>query len=72
MAGRLYYGAFSMTVINCLVLDRSTLGARVETPIMMQVPDLFKIQIGDEDIRYARRCWSRGNAIGLEFIAPFS
>lgn len=73
IAGKLYYGAFNLTVVNCLVLDLSTLGARVETPIMTQLPELFKIQIGDGDnIRDARRCWSRGNAVGLEFITPMN
>ncbi len=67
-AGKLYYGAFSPTVVNCLMIDLSTKGARVETSVMTQVPELFKIQVGDAPVRLARRCWTRGNAIGLEFL----
>ncbi|MGE4482852.1 hypothetical protein [Acidocella sp.] len=68
--GKLYFGAFSPTVVDCLVIDLTANGARVETPEMTQVPELFKIQIGDAPARRARRCWAHGNAIGLEFLDP--
>ncbi len=67
-AGKLYYGAFSPTVIDCLVIEQSTNGVRVETPEMTQVPELFKVKIGDAPVHRARRCWTRGQAIGLEFL----
>jgi hypothetical protein len=66
--GKLYYGAFSPTVIDCLVVEVSANGMRVETPAMTQVPELFKVRIGDAQIHRARRCWTRGQLIGLEFL----
>lgn len=69
-AGKLYFGAFSPTVIDCLVVELSGQGGRVETPEMTQVPDLFKIKVGDGPVQRARRTWTRGNMIGLELLDP--
>lgn len=67
-AGKLYYGAFSPTVIDCLVVELSDNGLRVETPEMTQVPELFKVRVGDSSVQRARRCWTRGHVIGIEFL----
>ncbi len=66
--GKLYCGAFSPTVIDCLVVEVSSNGVRVETPEMTQVPELFKVRIGDAQVHRARRCWTRGQVIGMEFL----
>lgn len=68
--GKIYIGAFSPTVIDCLVVEISAKGGRVETPEMTQVPDLFKIKIGDGPVQRARRTWTRGTMIGLELLDP--
>lgn len=67
-AGKLYFGTFSPTVIDCLVVELSAKGVRVETPEMTQVPELFKIKVGDAPVLRARRCWTRGQAIGMELL----
>jgi len=67
-AGKLYYGAFSPTVIDCLVIEISGKGVRVETSEMTHVPELFKVRIGDSSVHRARRCWTRGNVIGIELL----
>jgi hypothetical protein len=67
-AGKLYFGTFSPTVIDCLVIEQSGNGVRVETPEMTQVPELFKIRVGDGPLHRARRCWTLGQVIGLEFL----
>nr|WP_295739034.1 PilZ domain-containing protein [uncultured Acidocella sp.] len=67
---KLYVGMFSPTVYDCLIMEYSDNGARIETSAVVQVPDLFKIQVGEQPARRARRVWSRGNAVGLEFLDP--
>jgi PilZ domain len=67
-SGKLYFGTFSPSIIDCLVIDLSTKGVRVETPIMTQLPERLDIKIGDAPVRPVRRCWTRGNVIGLEFL----
>jgi hypothetical protein len=68
-SGKLLYGFFSPTVIDCLVLEVSDIGARVETAEMTRVPEKLSLRLSDGDKRLARRSWARGNQIGLEFTA---
>jgi hypothetical protein len=67
-SGKLVYGGFSPTVIDCIVHDLSDDGACVETEVMVEVPESLTLRIGDDTKRKARRCWARGNLIGLEFV----
>ena len=66
---KLVYGGFSPTVIDCLVRDLSDTGARVETDVMVMVPEIFSLRLQDGHSQRVRRCWSKGHEIGLEFLA---
>jgi len=67
-SGKLQYGGFSPTVIDCLVVDMTPEGARVETGTMVRVPEIFALVLNDNVQRRARRCWAMGNQVGLEFL----
>ena len=70
-SAKLIYGAgFNATVIDCLLIEMSDTGARVETAIMMQIPETLSLRLGDNTERQVRRRWAQGNEIGLEFISP--
>jgi hypothetical protein len=66
--GKLIFGGFTPVVIDCLVIELSALGARVETSVMVQVPDLLTLKLVDSTEYRARRVWAIGNRIGLEFL----
>jgi hypothetical protein len=66
---KLIFGGFNTAVVDCLVRDLSATGARVETDGMTMVPDMLSLQLAGGGSRPARRCWARGTAIGLEFLA---
>lgn len=68
-SGKLLYGFFSPTVIDCLVLEVSDIGARVETAVMTRVPERLSLRLSDGSKKLARRSWARGNQIGLKFTA---
>jgi hypothetical protein len=70
-SAKLIYGAgFNATVVDCLLIEMSDAGARVETAIMMQIPETLSLRLGDNTERQVRRRWAVGNEIGLEFIPP--
>jgi hypothetical protein len=66
-SGKMMFGFFSPTVIDCLVLEVSDAGARVETAVMVQVPERLTLRLNDGTKLRARRVWARGNQIGLAF-----
>jgi ferric-dicitrate binding protein FerR (iron transport regulator) len=65
---KLIFGGLHATVVDCLVRDQTAAGARVETDIMTMVPEILSLQLADGRTLKVRRCWARGNAIGLEFL----
>jgi hypothetical protein len=67
--GKLIFGGAHPVVIDCLVIEMSARGARVETSIMIQVPDTLILRLVDSTEYKARRAWAIGNKIGLEFLA---
>jgi hypothetical protein len=68
LPGRLGYGGSEPGVASCQILDLSDTGVRVEVYVPLDpMPEAFSIEFGDVYCR-ARRCWARGNEIGLEFI----
>lgn len=69
-SGKLLYGFFTPTVIDCLVLEMSAGGARVETAVMINPPEKLTLRLGDGTRLRARKCWARGHEIGLEFSPP--
>jgi hypothetical protein len=68
-SGKLLYGGAHQTVIDCLVLDISDGGARVETIIAADVPEVCSLRASDGAERRAHRRWASGQQIGLEFAA---
>lgn len=68
-SGKLLYGGFSPTVVDCIVHDLSAKGARVETEVMIEVPETLVLRFADNTQRKIRRCWARGHLIGVEFIS---
>jgi hypothetical protein len=66
--GHLVFGDVSPTVLDCMVIDISDEGARVETSIMMQVPDLLTLVLNDEIQHRCIKRWATGDQIGLEFL----
>ncbi|WP_331535303.1 PilZ domain-containing protein [Acidocella sp.] len=69
-SGKLLYGGFGQTVVDCVVLDLSKNGARAETTVTapVPVPEFLTLRMNDNVSRPARRCWTRGNQIGIEFL----
>jgi hypothetical protein len=59
---------FAGSTIDCLVLDESRLGVQLETEVMVQFPEQFRIRFADGATYVARRQWSTGNRAGLEFL----
>ena len=66
---KLIFGGFSASVVDCLVRDLTATGARVETDTMTMVPETLSLQLAGGGNQPARRCWAKGNVIGLEFLA---
>ncbi len=66
--GRLAYGGLTPGLVACEILDLSDTGLRVSTFSQLDpCPDLFSVEFLGLYNR-ARRAWSDGNQIGLEFI----
>ena len=68
-SGKLLYGGAHQTVVDCLVLDLSDGGARVETIVAADIPELFFLRASNGPERQACRRWASGQQIGLEFVA---
>jgi hypothetical protein len=66
--GKLIFGDSHPTVIDCFVVEMSALGARVETAVMVQVPETLTLRLVDSSEHRVRRAWAIGNRIGLEFL----
>jgi hypothetical protein len=67
-SGKLLYGGFTPSVADCLIVEMSDSGARVETSVMVHVPEIFILHVNGAD-RHVRRAWAVGNQIGVEFLA---
>ena len=65
-SGKLTYGGFSKTVIDCLVVEVSNRGARIETGVMINVPETVFLNLNGNIVQQMRRCWAIGNQVGLE------
>ncbi len=58
----------SGSVLDCIVLDLSLRGARVQFGAPVNLPEDVRLVMRDGSRHEARRCWSRGNQVGLEFL----
>lgn len=67
-SAQIIYGGPWSAVIDCLVVDLTSDGARIETMLALDVPSLFVLKFSDGSERRARKCWSSGCQIGAEFI----
>ena len=65
--GKLVYGGSWGAVVDCLVLDLSDRGARVETILAIDVPEVFFLRLSDGTERRVYRRWVSGHQIGVEF-----
>jgi hypothetical protein len=68
-SGKLLYGGFNPAVFDCLIIDMSDSGARVETSVMIGVPEVLLLRTNDNIERRAYRRWAFGNQIGVEFVS---
>jgi hypothetical protein len=66
-SGKLFFGGFHKTVFDCLVLDLSETGARIETAVLIDAPETAFLQIQDDMIGPMTKRWASGNQIGFEF-----
>jgi hypothetical protein len=68
--GKLFFGGFHKTAIDCLILDLSESGVRIETAVMIDAPETAFLQIQGEMIGPMKKRWATGNQIGFELPAP--
>ena len=68
-SGKLPYGGFNQTVFDCLIIDMLDSGARVETSVMIGVPEFLLLRTNDHVERRAYRRRAFGDQIGVEFVA---
>ena len=68
-SGKMFYGGVNPTAIDCLIMDTSDGGARVETSVMVGVPEVLSLRTYDNIERRAHRRWALGNQIGIEFFS---
>lgn len=67
-SGKLLFGAVTQMAVDCLIVESSDSGIRVETRVMVPVPERVTIRYFDGTERICRRRWARGLQIGLEFV----
>ena len=60
------------SLLDCIVLDISPRGARLRFRVPVAVPDggVVRLRLRDGTRYPARRRWSRGTLVGLEFLGP--
>lgn len=63
---------FHGSVIDCVLLDISTEGARVRTPTVTAVPEKVTLRVRGGAVFPAVRRWARGTEIGLAFAGSLS
>jgi PilZ domain len=66
--GKLIFGTLSQSIIDCLIVDLSPSGARLEMRLPTAIPETVFLQFADGTTRAARRRWTRGNHIGLQLL----
>jgi hypothetical protein len=66
--GKIIFGVYDESVIDCLILDESPSGARVQTELLLTLPDVVKLRF-QSGATYSAVCsWTRGKEIGFKFI----
>jgi hypothetical protein len=65
--GQVIFGIGDST-IDCLILDEAASGVQLETAVITQFPEQLRLRFSDGATYAARRQWSAGSKIGLEFV----
>ena len=66
--GKIIFGMYDESVIDCLILDESSSGARVQTELLLTLPDVVKLRF-QSGATYSAICsWTRGKEIGFKFV----
>ncbi len=68
-SAKIIYGGSWGTIVDCLILDLSDQGGRVETILAVDIPDYFYVKFNDGAEHLGHRRWSSGNQIGVEFVS---
>lgn len=58
---------FSDSIVDCLVINISEVGARVRTAAIMPIPERITLRLSDGATFTAVRRWARGTETGLSF-----
>jgi hypothetical protein len=61
---------FGRSLIDCVVLDVSSHGARVRTEVVVSIPDAVIIRFNGGGSYVSHIHWARGDEFGLEFKCP--
>lgn len=56
------------STLDCILLDVSPRGARLQFGAPVHLPEDLRLTMRDGSRHEARRCWSRGNQVGVEFL----
>jgi hypothetical protein len=58
------------SIINCVIRDVSTTGAKLKIPATTELPKEFKLLlVSDNRIVPVARVWRRGDLVGVHFLA---
>ena len=64
---KLFFGSSSM--IDCVVRNFTNVGARIEIPNTVELPEAFGLTFdGGYSLRPCRIVWRRSNETGVEFL----
>ena len=66
-SAKIVYGGPWAGIIDCLIMDLSSKGARLETILVIDVPEFFVLKFSDGTERRVHKRWSSGHQIGVEF-----
>ena len=67
-AGKIEFGAGSITIIPCAILDISTSGASIEVDSAVRFPDSFKLSVDGQNSRHSCQVkWRKGRRLGVAF-----
>jgi hypothetical protein len=61
---------FGTSILDCIVLDISPHGARVDCASPVIIPEAVDLRLGDGSTYPASQRWARGTEIGLLFTGP--
>ncbi|AXS40720.1 PilZ domain-containing protein [Breoghania sp. L-A4] len=68
--GKIVYGMNNL-LIDCMIRDRTDMGARLKVAISADVPNQIRLFVtGDNALTPARIIWRSEREIGIEFTGP--